>query len=239
VSFDAAIADTAAPAVEGTTQATAAAPSPASAAPASPTVATPDAAPEAGDTTFDIEVSPAAEGETPTAEGDTPAAEGEPPAAEVPEVYADFAAPEGVALDPALVEDLKGVAKELKLTQEGAQKLADLGVKQAQAFVAAGEQAVAAEQASWLTASRADAEIGGEKLKATLADAKAGLAAFGSPQIGEFLRDTKLNTHPEFIRLFAKLGKLVAEDKFVPSSPTATNAEKSYADRLYPTKKGK
>ena len=49
----------------------------------------------------------------------------------VPEAY-EFTMPEGVALDKAASDEFSAVAKELKLDQATAQKVADVGIKMAQ-----------------------------------------------------------------------------------------------------------
>lgn len=234
-------ADTIAPASPAAVEPPAA--SPAAAPPASPQA---EATPAAGDNTFDAGAfgdgkPPEAQGEgegtkTPEGEGDAPKADDAPTGA--PEEYADFTMPEGVTLDSEMVGQLKEVAKAFDLDQAKAQQLVDLGVQQAQRFVEAQAQAVAAEHSAWLDATRGDAEIGGDKLVAALADAKRGLDAYGSPALGEFLRETKLNTHPEFIRFFAKIGKTVSEDNFVPAGRQAGGDPTNLAERLYPKKKG-
>ena len=54
-----------------------------------------------------------------------------------PDEYADFTLPEGIEIDPDGLGNLKALAKDLNLTQEQAQKVADLGAAQAQKFAEA------------------------------------------------------------------------------------------------------
>ncbi|MGO8944260.1 MAG: hypothetical protein ACLQJ7_11380, partial [Syntrophobacteraceae bacterium] len=50
-----------------------------------------------------------------------------PPVAKAPSEYAEFTIPEGTTLDEQTATEFKGLAKELDLTQEQAQKLLDFG----------------------------------------------------------------------------------------------------------------
>jgi hypothetical protein len=169
------------------------------------------------------------------AEGDAPAeqAEGDKPAEEAPagapEAYAEFAMPEGVAIDEEMLGEFSGVAKDLNLTQEAAQKVVDLAAKMRQADAAAIVQV----RADWLQATQIDAEIGGDKLGENLATAKRGLEAYGSPALRELLNSTGLGNHPEVIRLLVKAGKTASEDTFVKGAREP--AKPSRASILYPT----
>lgn len=173
-----------------------------------------------------------AEGETTKAEGKSE--EGAKPAEGAPETYADFATPEGVTLDPVVGAEFKTLAKELNLSQEKAQKVADLGAKMTAKLVADQTTAIKAAHTEWVGQTKTDAEFGGDKLAENLAVAQKAFAAFGTPALKSLLDKTGLGDHPEIVRAFYRAGKTLSEDNFVPAG-TASGGNKSAAELFYPS----
>lgn len=147
----------------------------------------------------------------------------------VPEKY-EFKAPDGVTQDAAVVEAFSVKAKELKLSQEEAQSLYDIGVQMQQKNHATNMAAIAATQASWLEAAQADKEFGGENLNANMAIAKRALDL--APEMKTMLRETKLGNHPEMIRWMYRVGKLMSSDTVVTGGINLP--AKDAAKALYP-----
>lgn len=135
-----------------------------------------------------------------------------------PEQYADFVAPEGIAFNPEAMDAFKALAKEKNLSQEDAQKFADLGAKSVQQAQAKQMEQIEQVQAQWHEAARIDKEFGGDRLDANMAIAGKALAAFGSPELKQLLTESKLGNHPEVIRAFYRVGLAISEDKLVPGS---------------------
>jgi hypothetical protein len=150
-----------------------------------------------------------------------------PPGA--PEKY-DFKAPEGSALNPEVMTEFEGIARELNLPQDAAQKLVD---KMAPKIAAQQAEAFKQVQTQWTESTKADKEFGGDKLDArrgcgrcssgwlasgsgSLSVAKRGLEAFGTPELKTLLNESGLGNHPEIIRAFFRAGKTVSADTFVP-----------------------
>lgn len=150
-----------------------------------------------------------------------------------PEKYEDFKLPEGVKIDPEMMQEFTALAKDLKLNQADAQRATDLGAKLAVKIANKSTEIFQAAKASWIEASNADKEFGGDAIKENLAVAKKALDVFGTPQLREMLDQSGLEAHPEMIRLFWKMGKRISEDnKLVrgngPTPDTAASA------KLYP-----
>jgi hypothetical protein len=162
---------------------------------------------------------------TDSAPTDTTTSNNEPA---VPESY-EFKMPDGVELDQAAADDFTVIAKELKLTQEQAQKIADIGAAQAQRQ----REAHATMVESWVETVKTDKEIGGDKLQENLAVARKALDAFGTPELRDVLNATGLGNHPEIIKAFYKAGKAISEDKFVTGSPKGP--ETDIAKKLFPS----
>ena len=154
-----------------------------------------------------------------------PPAVAAPPAA--PESYT-FTAPEGHELDSATADAFAGVAKELGLTQDAAQKVVDkmaphLAQRQAEQIKAVHEQ--------WREQSTADKEFGGDKLAENLGLAKKAMDTFASPELKALMNQTGLGNHPEVIRMFVKAGKAISEDSFVAGKaapPASGDARRLY-----------
>lgn len=149
----------------------------------------------------------------------------------VPEKY-DLKVPEGFVLDEAVMGEFTELAKEAKLSQEAAQKFADLHAKLAkeasQRLIGQWEKTIE----GWQTEAKADPEIGGADHEEKLATAKLGLKKFGTPELSQLMDDLFVGNHKEFIRLFYRLGKIAQDPKFVEAE--SAGAVKSDAEVLYP-----
>ena len=163
--------------------------------------------PEAVATDPALETKPDATGEPKTeeAKGEEPSKPDAKP--EVPEVY-DFKAPEGTTLDDGAIALVTPVLKELCVTQEGAQKLANT-------FAQIQAAQIVAQSEAWLTAAKADKEIGGKGFDANTKLAQTAFAKFATPELKSFLDSTGLGNHPELLRTFVKLGKAAQQDTHV------------------------
>lgn len=150
-----------------------------------------------------------------------------------PEKYEDFKLPEGTEVDTELMGEFTTLAKDLNLTQEQAQKLAELGGKIALKANGPGEEAII-EQAKgvWGKEVLADKELGGDKLAENLSVAKKTLDTFGTPALTELLNKSGMGNHPEVIRLFLKVGKQISDDKVLVSGNRAPSPQ-NHADKLY------
>lgn len=153
-------------------------------------------------------------GETAEAKATREAAEAIAKAAEnAPESYADFTPPEGVELDPTIIDAFKPVAKELNLSQAKAQALIDkltpIITQQSQAAV---DTLHAQATAEWANTAKADPEIGGDRLDENLAKSRQLVEKLAPPEFVKFLNESGLGNHPEMIRMFSRLSPLVMQD---------------------------
>lgn len=163
----------------------------------------------------------------PAAAADTKTDDTKATAPEVPESY-DLQMPDGIELDKASADEFTTIAKELKLDQAAAQKLADIAAKQAQRQVEAHTRLVE----SWVESVKADKDIGGDKLEENLGIARKALDTFGTPELRDVLNASGLGNHPEVIKAFVKAGKAISEDKFVAGAPKGNDTDP--ARKLFP-----
>ena len=198
---------------ETTTVDTAAAPAPAQTAAITAAVAAPATTTPAAETTST---------ETTTAVEATPAAQG------APEKY-EFRPTKGIELSAETLEGFATEAKALNLPQDKAQALLDsiapqLAKQQADTFKATIQ--------GWHDASKADKEIGGDKLPENLAHAQRAAETYFSADFNKLLRDSGLGNHPEMVRGLAEIGRTLASDTFVPGG-SGLDATSSAASKLY------
>ena len=159
---------------------------------------------------------------------------GEKPAAKsgAPEKYEEFKLPDGQKLDEAALTEALPVFKELNLSQEQAQKLVDLQAKFVQKSADAALENWNKHMETVLADAKADKEIGGQGWDQNLGLAKKAITAFGTPALQEYLNTAEAGSHKEIIRFFAKVGKAVSEDGFVPGAAAAAKP-KDAASLIY------
>ena len=104
------------------------------------------------------------------------------------------------------------MAKELNLTKEKANALLMTMVPTVKSKM---WSSLAAVQAEWGRAAKNDPEIGGEHFKENLAVANQAYRKFVTPELAKLMKSSGLYAHPDFIRMFCRLGKSMAEDQGV------------------------
>lgn len=155
-------------------------------------------------------------------------------AAGAPEKYEPFKMPEGISLDEAAVGRFLPVAKELELSQTRAQKLIDLYIAEKSADVKLSVENWAKTVGSWSEATKADKEIGGDKLPETHAQAKTFIKQFGTPALMTLLEEYKLHQNPEIVRMLAKGGRAISNDTLLLGGGAGqSEVQKSLAERLF------
>lgn len=150
-----------------------------------------------------------------------------------PESYTDFNMPEGMEADQGMMETFLPLAKEGKLSQEGAQKFVDLYSQGLKASVDAHVKDWADAMGKWTDDTKADKEIGGERFDETKVNVNLALKTFGNEKLSEMLEVTGVGNHVEFVRFFDKIGALVANDK-IDLGNVAVTETRTQAEIMYP-----
>jgi hypothetical protein len=158
---------------------------------------------------------------------------------QAPEAYADFTVPEGVVLDPVMMEEFLPMAKELELSQGKAQKLIDLAAKMQQRTIEGMFAQHEERKATWLKEAQADPEIGADiKLGADSATLRAFNTIAGTyPGIKAMVDELGIGNHPEFLRVFHALSKHMREDTFEIPGGGGGGETTSRAKALWPEMK--
>ena len=146
-----------------------------------------------------------------------------------PEHYA-FKPVEGVQLSGEVLGRFSEAAKALNLSQDAAQHMLD---QVAPAIARQQQEAMHALNEQWVSAVKADKEIGGERLQQNLAIAKKARDAFGTDGLRRLLDESRIGNHPEMIRFFVRAGQAISEDSFVPGGARPPAGGKDAATVLY------
>lgn len=123
-----------------------------------------------------------------------------------------------VHFDEGTLAKFGEAVKELNLSQESAQKL----LNRLEPIVQSNVQAVRAE---WIKASRADQEFGGANFERNMKAVNRAYMATTSEGLREVLKASGLVNHPEVIRHFYGLSKVLGEGRFITSQGARERAD--------------
>ena len=162
----------------------------------------------------------------------------------------DLKAPDGVTLDPALMERTVAIARAQGLSPEAGQALLDSTVSELQSQDAARTARwEPLKGVDWIAynntlkaSALADPEIGGspEKLanNVELAQSVIRTISDGDPKMEtafkNFLTTSGLASHPDAIRLLARIGRRMAEPALILGSTSNTSGKKPMKEAMYP-----
>ena len=161
-------------------------------------------------------------GETPKAA--EPVAEGEPEPKKVegaPTEY-EFKPPEGQTLDESVMDAFKTTARELNLTNDGAQSILDNVLPKIQE---AADENLNRARAEWKELAKNDEEFGGAGFETNVKIANQALDRFGSDEMKSLLTESGFGDHPAFVRAFFRIGKAISEDTILTGGPKAGGEE--------------
>ncbi len=121
----------------------------------------------------------------------------------------EFKPPEGQTLDEGVLDSFSAAARELNLTNDGAQSILDSVLPKIEE---AAKERLDAARAEWKELSRNDKEFGGDAFKTNCAIANTAYDRFCSDEMKSLLIESGFADHPEFVRSFFRIGKAISED---------------------------
>jgi hypothetical protein len=168
--------------------------------------------------------------------GAEPEAEAEPEAPPyaafhgVPEgEYEDFILPDGAAADSKLADEFRPFAKELGLSQAGAQKLVEFKTKLDQRNLEIWHEHVSDLKAQ----AQAHPEIGGGKYNEAVAYGRQAIAKFGTPGLRAMMNNYGVGAHPEMILFMSRIGRAVGETPALGNGGSGGHGQKPLHEILY------
>lgn len=142
-------------------------------------------------------------------------------------------APEGYPISEGALKGLNEVCKSANLNEEQANAVMAYMQGNYTSFVAQQQEAMQAQAKAWIGEFQADKEFGGDKFNASLADAKRALATFDEGgTVSKMLEETGYGNNPEVLRILARVGRALGEDKLAGKGGGAE--QKPLEDRMYP-----
>lgn len=154
-------------------------------------------------------------------------------AADVKPTEVELKLPEGTLLKPETVEQIKSLAKEKNLSSEVAQELLNREHLALDSFHKQQVDLVEKTKQVWAEESKKDAEIGGDNFGRNLELAKRALEKFATPKFIEEIDSSGYGNHPELIRIFSRIGKMIANDSLVMANSHGVGNAKSLEDVFY------
>lgn len=153
--------------------------------------------------------------------------------------YKDVKLPEGMKLNEELTKEFNTYAGRLNLSQKGADDLMAMAVKLTESTSKKTLEALAKQQEAqkegYKQLLNTDREIGGAKLKESLATANVAYDAFfGDEELRDMIGQTGLNVHPKFIKALKAIGVQMKNDTIHTSNNPGAD-KRSREDILYPS----
>jgi predicted XRE-type DNA-binding protein len=159
------------------------------------------------------------------------------PAAEPKDEPVELKLPEGSILEASAIDDVKAFAKEHGLSGKQAQALLEKQNAAVSQFQSKEVEKFEQTKASWIDASKADKEIGGENFSKAAEFAKRAYDQFATPEFKTLLQKTGAENHPEFVRVFYRIGKLTSDSEFRGGGGKPSNEPRA-ADVIFGEKSG-
>lgn len=153
--------------------------------------------------------------------------------------YKDIKLPENMQLDEAMTGKFNEYASKLNLSQKGANDLMTMAVElteqtQKQTVEAMGKLTEAKIE-GYKQLLNSDSEVGGAKLKESVATANLAYDGFfQDEELRTLLAEGGLNVHPKFIKALKAIGSQMKQDTIHSSGNPAAD-KKSREDVLYPS----
>lgn len=147
-----------------------------------------------------------------------------------PEPY-ELTASDGYPINEAGLKGLNDLCKAANLNEEqGKAVLAHMAGN-----YAAFQEQQQAQGKAWIEEFKADKEFGGDKYDVSVAEAQKALATFDEDgTVSKMLQETGYGNNPAVLKIFARVGRALGEDKLPGMSGGAE--DKPLWDRLYKNK---
>jgi hypothetical protein len=152
----------------------------------------------------------------------------------VPEKY-ELKLPEGSLLDASTIEKISTYAREKGLSNEDAQALLDRENTAVASYHEAQMKQVENIRNGWVKTAENDPEIGGNAFKENAELAKRVIDRYFTDDFKKVLNETGFGNHPEVMRGFVRMGKDMADDKFVHAKNHGAGDQKNAAELFYPS----
>ena len=189
-----------------------------------------------GETASETEKNP--EGESPKDDKEAPTPDEKPEADKGDEVdYADLKLPEENSfLDDKDVEKIAAIAKEQGFSLGQAQKILDLQNEKVSAYRDKLLADVDERSQKDYEKLIKDPDIGGDNFEETKKHYNLVIDKFADDDFKNFLIDAGVDNNPVVVKFLSKIGAQFGNDELITTSMHTPPKEKTFAERMYPTK---
>lgn len=140
----------------------------------------------------------------------------------------ELAAPDGYPINDAGLKGLNELCKSAKLTKEQGEAV----LQHMAGNYAAFQEQQQAQGKAWIEELKADKDFGGDKFDVSVAEAQKALATFDEGgTVSKMLQETGYGNNPAVLKIFARVGRALGEDKLPGMSGGAQ--EKPLEERFY------
>jgi len=143
--------------------------------------------------------------------------------------------PDGSLLSSSDVERISAYAKQKGLSQEQAQERLQTEHDAIKSFADNKQKAWLNQVEEWKSQSMSDKEIGGQAFLKSAEIAKKVITRFGTNELIDAVEKTGYGNHPELVRIFARIGKVLSSDTLEGTSTIVHAPKKSIAELLFPS----
>lgn len=155
------------------------------------------------------------------------------------EVAYALALPKDAQIEASAIERVTTFAKDHKLAPDVAQKALDLADAEVKADrnkqnVLAIESFKTMATKQWVEDVKADTEFGGDKYLITVEEVKRAADRFLTDADREVLNTTGWGNHPMLVKMFARIGRAISNDKLVNGNSNVSGVQKTDGQVLYP-----
>lgn len=141
----------------------------------------------------------------------------------------ELTAPDGYPINDAGLKGLNDLCKTAKLTKEQGEAV----MQYMAGNYSTWQEQQQAQGKAWIEEFKADKDFGGDKFDSSVAEAQKALATFDeSGDVRAMLAETGYGNNPAVLRIFARVGRALGEDKLPGMSGGAE--DKPLEDRFYP-----
>ena len=131
------------------------------------------------------------------------------------------------------LDEFSSLAKENGLTEEQAKALLNHQTNTLKNYQETQEKEAQRQSAQWVEDIKKDTELGGSVFKESIENAHRAFQRFGSNEFKAHLDKSGLGNHPEVIRTFSRIGKAMANDKFINGEVNSAKKDVSLGEAMY------
>lgn len=145
----------------------------------------------------------------------------------------EFKTAEGEVVNDDNTQIVSSLARELKLSNEQAQKLWEMGLGEKGAVAQINQRAILNLNHQWAEEIKQDAQLGGSNLTTTRHNVGRAIS-YADDELKTFLQQSGLGNFPPLVRYLNRIGKQLGSDmSFVGGKPTAAPKAEDWLSKLY------